>query len=121
MIAIEPWQTMVPIVAKVVPILDATDSPRVPDDVWELPRLVGNTSERLGIHPCQLPEELLRRIILYSTAKNDLILDPVSGTGTTARVAQMEGRRYIAIEEQETFVAAIRERLSRQHQTSLFG
>ncbi len=95
--------------------------PRVPDDVWELPRLVGNANERLGIHPCQLPEELLRRIVLCSTEKNDLILDPMSGTGTTARVAQKEGRRYIAIEEQESFVLAIRERLSRPHQTKLFG
>ena len=30
--------------------------PRVPDDVWNIPRLVGNARERLGDHPCQLPE-----------------------------------------------------------------
>ena len=95
--------------------------PRVPDDVWEIPRLVGNAGERIGDHPCQLPEELLRRIVLCCTAKDDLLLDPMSGTGTTARVAQKEGRRYIAIEEQARFINIIRERLGTAYQPRLFG
>ena len=94
--------------------------PRVPDDVWEVPRLVGNASERIGSHPCQLPEELLRRVILASTSEGQTVLDPMSGTGTTARVAQTLGRNYVAIEEQEAFVAVINERLERPVQRSLF-
>ena len=45
--------------------------PRVPDDVWEIPRLVGNARQRLRGHPCQLPEELLRRRIrLFGQLRN---------------------------------------------------
>ena len=94
--------------------------PRVPDDVWEIPRLVGNAKERLQGHPCQLPEELLQRIILCSTRIGDRVLDPMSGTGTTLRVAQRLRRRYVGIEQQEDFVDLIRDRLSNAYQTTLF-
>ena len=59
--------------------------PRVPDDVWEIPRLVGNATERLERHPCQLPEALLERVVYCSTRPGDLVLDPMAGTGTTLR------------------------------------
>jgi DNA modification methylase len=94
--------------------------PRVPDDVWEIPRLVGNARERLQKHPCQLPEELLRRVILCSTAVGDRVLDPMSGTGTTLRAAQQLRRRYLGIEQQQHFVELIRDRLKRAYQTTLF-
>lgn len=95
--------------------------PRVPDDVWEIPRLVGNASERLSEHPCQLPEELLHRVILASTNKSDLIMDPVAGTGTTLRVAQKLNRHYLGIEKQAKFVELIQTRLRESYQTCLFG
>lgn len=41
--------------------------PRVPDDVWEIPRLTGNAVERIEEHPCQLPEALLERVVLCNT------------------------------------------------------
>ncbi len=94
--------------------------PRVPDDVWECPRLVGNAKERIGEHPCQLPEALLERIILCSTKTADLILDPMAGTGTTLRVAQRLGRRYIGIEQQGKYVEVIRQRLAASFQQPLF-
>jgi len=94
--------------------------PRVPDDVWEIPRLVGNANERLRAHPCQLPEELLRRVILASTNRGDLVMDPMSGTGTTLRVAQKLDRRYLGIEKQTRFVELIRSRLRQSYQDVLF-
>ena len=94
--------------------------PRVPDDVWEFPRLVGNASERIKGHPCQLPEALLERVILCSTAPADLVLDPTAGTGTTLRVAQRLGRRYVGIEEQKAFLQLISKRLSQPVQAELF-
>ena len=93
---------------------------RVPDDVWEIPRLVGNARERLGNHPCQLPEELLERVILASTDKGNLVLDPMAGTGTTLRVAQRLGRRYLGIEKQPQYVSLIRRRLRQSYQKTLF-
>ena len=94
--------------------------PRVPDDVWELPRLVGNAGERMEGHPCQLPEALLERVIRCSTAAGDMVLDPVAGTGTTLRVAQRLGRHYIGIEEQQAFVELIERRLGQPIQNELF-
>jgi DNA modification methylase len=93
--------------------------PRVPDDVWEIARLVGSARERLGGHPCQLPEELLRRIILASTNPGDLVLDPMAGTGTTLQVAQCLNRRYLGIEQQKKYIDLIRERLKQSFQKTL--
>ena len=94
--------------------------PRVPDDVWEFPRLVGNAGERIKGHPCQLPEVLLERIIRCSTQPGDVVLDPTAGTGTTLRVAQRLGRSYVGIEEQETFLSLIHGRLEQPVQAELF-
>lgn len=94
--------------------------PRVPDDVWEIPRLVGNAAERKEGHPCQLPETLLERIILCSTRPGDLVVDPTAGTGTTLRVAQMLRRRYLGIEQEAQFVALIKERLASERQQQMF-
>ncbi len=94
--------------------------PRVPDDVWQFPRLVGNANERIKGHPCQLPEALLERVIRSSTAAGDVVLDPMSGTGTTLRVAQRLGRRYVGIEEQDSFLALIDRRLNQDIQKELF-
>jgi len=94
--------------------------PRVPDDVWEFPRLVGNAKERINGHPCQLPEALLERIIRCSTAPGDLVLDPTAGTGTTLSVARRLGRRYVGIEEQDAFLALINQRLQQPLQLGLF-
>ena len=94
--------------------------PRVPDDVWEFPRLVGNAAERINGHPCQLPEALLERIIRCSTKPGDMVLDPMAGTGTTLRVAQRLDRGYVAIEEREDFVQLINDRLDQAMQQQLF-
>lgn len=94
--------------------------PRVPDDVWEIPRLVGNATERLAEHPCQLPEALLERVVFCSTRPGDLVLDPMAGTGTTLHVAQRLGRRFLGIEKEAPFVALIKDRLAKERQRELF-
>lgn len=94
--------------------------PRVPDDVWEIPRLVGTAKERLGEHPCQLPETLIERVIRCSTQKGDLVLDPTAGSGTILRCAQRLERRSIGIEQQPAFVRLINKRLNRSWQRKLF-
>ena len=48
--------------------------------------------------------ELLKRIILASTNKEDVILDPFNGSGTTGVVANMHGRKYIGIEKEEEYL-----------------
>ena len=51
-----------------------------------------------GKHPTQKPLELLNRIVLASTKKGNLIIDPFSGSGTTGIAAVNNGRKYIGIE-----------------------
>lgn len=85
---------------------------RLPNDVWdEFPRVCGTFKERDGFHGCQLPEALLARIIMASSNKGDVVLDPFVGSGTTAAVAKRLGRRYVGIDISETYVERTRQRL----------
>lgn len=47
-------------------------------------------------HPTQKPEELLGKFVLASSNKGDLVIDPFSGSGTTAVVAEQLLRRWMA-------------------------
>jgi modification methylase len=83
---------------------------------WYIP--ICNGKERLRkdnnqrSHPTQKPEALLYRIILASTNKNDLILDPFLGSGTTAVVAKKLQRSFIGIEQNPEYIALARKRLA---------
>ena len=46
-------------------------------------------------HPTQKPEALLRRLLLASTNENDIVVDPFSGSGTTAVVATELNRKFL--------------------------
>jgi len=54
--------------------------------------------KRHGKHPTQKPEALLNRVILSSTNKKDVVLDPFCGSGTTGVVALRHGRRFIGMD-----------------------
>ena len=62
-------------------------------------------------HPTQKPEALLYRIILSSTKKGDLILDPFLGSGTTAVVSKKLKRNFIGIEQEKEYINIARKRL----------
>ena len=79
------------------------NSEKVPGNVWEFSR-VRYRMDEYEEHPTQKPVALLERIIKASSNKNDLILDPFSGTFTTSFVAKQLGRRSIGIELQEDYV-----------------
>src|SRR5690554_8036520 len=51
-------------------------------------------------HPTQKPEKLIAKLILASSNPGDLILDPFSGSGTTATVAHKLNWNYIGIEKE---------------------
>ena len=65
--------------------------------VWAIGTPKPNEKE-FGKHPTQKPLELLRRIILVSTKKGDLILDPFTGSSTTGIMALRLGRKFIGID-----------------------
>jgi len=65
-----------------------------PKDVIEVP-VTCNGSEESTPHPTQKPEELLRKLVMASSNRGDLVLDPFSGSGTTLVVAEQLGRKWL--------------------------
>jgi site-specific DNA-methyltransferase (adenine-specific) len=104
---------------------------RLPDDTWILrpqdvesgfrpdedtvyfPRVAGTFKERAGFHGCQMPEQLLGRIIRLCSNPGDLVLDPFAGSGTTLAVAKKLGRRWLGFELSEKYAKKAAERLDR--------
>jgi site-specific DNA-methyltransferase (adenine-specific) len=62
-------------------------------------------------HPAMFPEELPRRIMKLFSYKNDIVLDPFNGAGTTTLVAAKQGRRFIGIDVSEQYCDTARQRL----------
>ena len=82
---------------------------------WVLPICGG--PERLKkdgakVHPTQKPEALLYRVMLATTRKGDVVLDPFFGTGTTGAVAKRLGRQWIGCEREELYREVARERIA---------
>jgi site-specific DNA-methyltransferase (adenine-specific) len=71
---------------------------------WSMPE---NTE-----HPTQKPEKLLAKIVLASSNKGDVVMDPFLGSGTTSVVAKKLGRRYVGIEIDETYACLAQKRLA---------
>jgi modification methylase len=82
---------------------------------WYLPLCTGQErlKDKTGAkaHPTQKPESLLYRVMMSSTRKDDLILDPFFGTGTTGAVAKQLDRRFIGIEKSKEYIAHAQKRL----------
>ncbi|MBS1648821.1 MAG: site-specific DNA-methyltransferase [Bacteroidetes bacterium] len=83
---------------------------------WLIPICQGD--ERIKVngvkaHSTQKPAELLYRIILSTSNTNDLVLDPFSGSGTTAAVAKRLGRRFIAFEREPFYIQVANDRLAK--------
>jgi modification methylase len=77
---------------------------------WHIPLCTGKerlqNAHGLKLHPTQKPEALLHRVLLASTVPGDVVLDPFSGTGTTAVVAKRLHRHFIGLERHPSYVEA---------------
>jgi site-specific DNA-methyltransferase (adenine-specific) len=82
------------------------------EDTWYFPRVAGTFKERAGFHGCQMPEQLLGRIIRFCSQPGELVLDPFSGSGTTMVVAKKLGRAHVAFDLSEDYVKRGLERLA---------
>ena len=71
-------------------------------DVWRMPA-IGRWEKTCGKHPTQTPLRLLVRMILASPDPGDWILDPFSGSSTTGIAANLCGRRFAGIDQEEAF------------------
>ncbi len=81
------------------------------EDTWYFPRVCGTFRERAGWHGCQMPEQLLGRIIRATSNEGDVVLDPFAGSGTTLAVAKKLGRRFLGFELSKQYCAQTRKRL----------
>jgi len=83
------------------------------EDTWYFPRVCGTFKERKGWHGCQMPEQLLGRIIRACSNEGELVLDPFVGSGTTLAVAKKLKRRYLGYELSEDYARQARKRLAK--------
>lgn len=87
---------------------------------WPIPRQfvlpICSGSERIRIkgkkaHSTQKPEALLLRVVVASSQKGEIVLDPFFGTGTTGAVAKQLHRRWIGIEQAKEYIKIAEERI----------
>lgn len=82
------------------------------ENTWHHPRVCGTFNERAGFIGCQMPEQLLARIIRVSSNEGDMVLDPFAGSGSTLLVAKKLGRRFQGFDISENYVDHIERRLA---------
>ena len=63
-------------------------------------------------HPAMFPESLVERVLKLFSFKNDIVLDPFNGVGTTTVVAKKNGRRYIGIDISKEYCNTAEKRIS---------
>lgn len=89
-------------------------------DVWRLPA-IGRWEKSCGKHPTQKPLSVLTRIILASTNRGDWVLDPFSGSSTTGIAANLCGRCFCGIEQEEEYCEMSKARREAMLDISVFN
>lgn len=85
-----------------------------PSDVWQIAKVTSGanrSSEERTNHPAQFPVDLITRMVKGFTNKNDLVLDPFIGSGTTAEVCMTTDRFCIGFEIKKDYCDTIANRL----------
>ncbi len=60
--------------------------------------------KKFGKHPTQKPFELLKRVVLASTKKGDIVLDPFTGSSTTGLAAYTNDRKFVGIDIEKKYL-----------------
>lgn len=79
-------------------------------DIWEMQP---ESATRVG-HPAPFPVELPERLINLYTYRDDLVLDPFMGSGTTAIAAMRNDRHYVGYDTDPAYVGAAKRRISEE-------
>ena len=87
----------------------ASPKGKVPDDVFDFPRVVGNSKQKRKWHKTQLHEGLVERCLKLTTPPGGRVLDPFAGTATVLRVAQRCGFDSDSYEISKTYYEHIKE------------
>ena len=78
------------------------------EDVWHIKREYWHGKQKT---PTKLPAEIIKKILAYSSESGDLVFDPFLGSGQTAIVSKLEGRRYLGFEVVQEYYDFARKRL----------
>jgi adenine-specific DNA-methyltransferase len=81
-----------------------------PGDLWIIPNVKHNHPEKT-IHQCQFPIELIERLVLALTNKEDLVIDPFMGVGTTAVASFLHNRRSAGADIIDEYIQTAKNRL----------
>jgi site-specific DNA-methyltransferase (adenine-specific) len=90
---------------------DVPESFQGDEDTWYFPRVSGTFKERAGFHGCQMPEQLLGRIIKACSHPDEIVLDPFAGSASTLVVAKKLGRRPLGFELSQEYAKRGQDRL----------
>ena len=75
--------------------------------MWKFPAV---SAKKIG-HPAPFPEELPHRLIQLYSFKNDVILDPFAGSGTTCLAAGRDARHFVGYDTNEEYIKLAKERI----------
>lgn len=81
-------------------------------EVWDIPNVKANHPEKTT-HPSQFPVELVERCVLALTHDDGVVLDPFAGVGSTVIAAIKHGRKAIAAEKEDDYIATADDRIRR--------
>lgn len=81
------------------------------EDIWVDINLANPMALERVEYPTQKPEDLLKRVIMASTATGDIVLDAFAGSGTTLAVAEKLGRRWIGVDCGKLAIYTIQKRM----------
>lgn len=104
-------------------VLKELKKEKTKNNIWEYAvGLGGSTNDKIAFqHPAIFPEKLAQDHILSWTNENDIVFDPFMGSGTTAKMAKINGRHYIGCDISEDYVKIAKQRVNFTNQkTSLF-
>lgn len=90
--------------------LRGEDQQELLTDLWWNIHRIKHRRDR-DYHPCQLPEALLKRIIILTTNPNDVVLDALAGTGTTIITAAKLKRRFVGMDIDPFYVELMRRKI----------
>ena len=97
---------------------------RILDNIWFCDTgYMRTTKDKFAYeHPAMFPEQLAKDHIISWNNPGDFVFDPFSGSGTTAKMALLDGRNYLGIDISEEYCEIARQRVEQaQMQQSLFG
>ncbi|HEX8195618.1 MAG TPA: site-specific DNA-methyltransferase [Pyrinomonadaceae bacterium] len=91
-------------------LAESIEKGKNPTNVWRMPRLNGNSKERVG-HPTQKPRVVIERLIKALSFPGSTVLDFFAGSGVTTRVSIDQKRHSIAVDQSPTLHDYLKQQL----------